>query len=68
MQLGMQSYKHMLIILVECPSYAIMKNWTASFQSGKFSTEDEDRSGRPISASSFVNIDAFGETWFYQTV
>ena len=42
----------------QCPSYETVKNWTASFKRGKFSIEDDDRSGRPVSVSVHENIDA----------
>lgn len=35
-----------------------VKNWIARFKKDKFLLEDEDRSGRPFSVPSPVNIDA----------
>lgn len=56
---GKQIYEDMLNTLGDqCPSYATVKNWTASFKRGKFSIEDDDRSGRPVSVSVPENIDA----------
>ena len=57
---GKQIYEDMLNNTLgdQCPSYATVKNWTASFKRGKFSIEDDDRSGRPVSVSVPENIDA----------
>lgn len=56
---GKQIYEDMLNTLGDqCPLYATVKNWTASFKRGKFSIEDDDRSRRPVSVSVPENIDA----------
>ncbi|KAM4029265.1 protein GVQW3 [Anomaloglossus baeobatrachus] len=31
----------------QCPSYSTVKNWVAKFKTGHFSTNDEERPGRP---------------------
>lgn len=56
---GKEIYEDMLETLGDqCPSYATVKNWIASFKRGKLSVEDDKRPGRPISVSTPENIDA----------
>jgi predicted HTH transcriptional regulator len=40
------------------PSYSAAKNWVASFRTGHFITEDDERSGRPIRVTIPENADA----------
>lgn len=54
-----QVFEDMLNTLEDqCASYATVKHLIASFKRGKFSTEDEDLSRRPVPVSTPVNIDA----------
>ena len=39
------------------PSYATVKRWINEFKRGKDNTEDEPRSGRPLTATTPENID-----------
>jgi transposase len=42
-------YDDMSVTLGEkSPSYSTVKNWVARFKTEHFSTEDEDRPGRPF--------------------
>jgi histone-lysine N-methyltransferase SETMAR len=40
------------------PSYSTVKNWVAPFKTGNFSTEDEDRTGRPLVITVPEDVDA----------
>jgi hypothetical protein len=41
----------------ERPSHSTVKNWVARIQTGHFSTEDKERSGRPTQVTIPGNID-----------
>jgi hypothetical protein len=51
-------YDDMSITLCEkSPSYSTVKNWSAQFKTGHFSTEDEDRPERPLVVTVRENVD-----------
>lgn len=56
---GKEIYADMLDTLKDhCPSYATVKNWVAEFKRGRTDVKDEHRVGRPVSVSTFENVDS----------
>lgn len=59
-----KSYKVMMFkkIFEQCSLCASLKNWITNFKTDKFSIEDDDQSGRTVSVSICVKIDAVCDT------